>query len=87
MDNLHFSSEFCSGLSWVGANSHLENCRHSMRNVQRCSAPAEGMEVLADQADQADDNGTENGTIPSLNFTSCGLGQQGDDSASDSGLS
>ena len=45
------------------------------------------MEVLPDQADQADDNGTENGTITSLNFTSCGLGQQGDDSASDSRLS
>ena len=35
---------------------------------------AEGMEILPGQADQAD-NGTENGTIPSLNFKSRGIGQ------------
>ena len=42
---------------------------------------AEGMEILPGQADWAD-IGTENGTIPSLNFKSCGIGQLGDDSAS-----
>ena len=42
----------------------------------------EGMEVLPDQEDWADDNGTENVTIPSQTFKSCGIGQKGDDSMS-----